>query len=524
MYYTKKINLIISIIILFTILVSLSTPIFATESNNITTRNLAMFATIAYADLENINNYITSPDSDINSLTFKNHNMVTDTELSSLTSSTVLLGINLSGQVEDTYSYLFYNLASTNEISDWKLINYTKINTYNIMRKGAMFTAMTFKRNNDIVIAYRGTDFDDIGDWAQDIQYGIIGRSGQEELAREYGVKIAETFPNCNIYVTGHSLGGYLAQIGGAAILESPYKNNVNEIGYFNGMGLYFWSNTREYLYQAKLISKETYNILTNPCTPYNYTQSSAQSTLTNWYNNGGKLVSYYIKGDVISSLGTHYGKKIGFNPAQACINHHKHTDISLENRHLNNLYKSLNNLKNRLNLNILQKDGVDLIDKITHFASELLFNNNLSSYVDLYSPDTLIGYIWITHETDSFFAVEEEKLDIHFNTPSTIKNRKCSTATLIVETGTSELISSKLTTSNISLSSLGNRRIQIISISDPVHSQDENGNNTYTYTINLKGKALIGNTRLILNANSLKTNTNSNIRIVSNYIRTKLI
>ena len=341
---------------------------------------------------------------------------------------------------------------------------------------------------------------------------------------REYGVNFAETFPNCNIYVTGHSLGGYLAQIGGAAILESPYKNNVNEIGYFNGMGLYFWSNTRDYLYEAKLISKETYNILTNPCTPYNYTQSSAQSTLTNWYNNGGKLVSYYIKGDVISSLGTHYGKKIGFNPAQACINHHKHTDISLENRHLNNLYKSLNNLKNRLNLNILQKDGVDLIDKITHFASELLFNNNLSSYVDLYSPDTLIGYIWITHETDSFFAVEEEKLDIHFNTPSTIKNRKCSTATLIVETGTSELISSKLTTSNISLSSLGNRRIQIISISDPVHSQDENGNNTYTYTINLKGKALIGNTRLILNANSLKTNTNSNIRIVSNYIRTKLI
>ena len=39
---------------------------------------------------------------------------------------------------------------------------------------------MTFKRGSDIVIAYRGTDFDDIGDWMQDFFYGLVGYAGQE--------------------------------------------------------------------------------------------------------------------------------------------------------------------------------------------------------------------------------------------------------------------------------------------------------------------------------------------------------
>lgn len=405
MNFYKKINLIVLMVILFTILTNIAMPLFATEQKNISTRNLAMFATIAYADLENIDNYIPTPDNNINSLSFKNYNMITDTDLSSLTTSTVLMGINLSGQVEDTYSYLFYNLASTNEVSDWKLINYTKINTYNIMRKGAMFTAMTFKRDNDIVIAYRGTDFDDIGDWAQDIQYGVIGRSGQEEFTRQYGVKIAEAFPDCNIYVTGHSLGGYLAQIGGAAILESPYKNNVKEIGYFNGMGLYFWSNARDALYDAKLISKETYNILTNPCTPYNRTQASTQSTLTNWYNNGGKLVSYYIKGDVISSLGTHCGSSVGFNAAETCINHHYNTTIRFKNKYLNKMATSISLITQNIIL-ILNKLEIDIIIQLVSFISHLAFNNDISPYIKLYDSTSIIGYVWTTHETDSFFAI----------------------------------------------------------------------------------------------------------------------
>ena len=41
--------------------------------------------------------------------------MVTDSELKSIQTNTNLLGIPLSDEKEDTYSYLFYGLASTDE-------------------------------------------------------------------------------------------------------------------------------------------------------------------------------------------------------------------------------------------------------------------------------------------------------------------------------------------------------------------------------------------------------------------------
>lgn len=542
MVFNKKINFTISIVILFTMLISLSAPIFAAETNNITTRNLAMFATIAYADLENINNYIPSPDTNIDNLTFNNYNMVTDSQLSTITSSTELLGLNLSGQTEDTYTYLFYNLASTNEVSDWKIINYAKINSINFIDKMALFTAMTFKRGNDIVIAYRGTDFDDIGDWLQDLKYGIAGEAGQEELTQAYALKIAEAFPNCNIYVTGHSLGGYLAQIGGAKLLDSQYRNNVKEIGYFNGMGLFFGSNIKSTLLDIGLINRDTYNKLTDLSSNLNTIQRSSQIALTNWFNEGGKLISYHINGDPISSLGTHCGKSIGFNAADECINHHRYTNISSDSKFVNSIISSFSDIGNflenngiareirefldristdKINLRVNELTSANIVGKLVSCISTLAFNNNISPYIEMYDSQTLMGYIWTTHETDSFFGIPVEKLEIHINTPPDIKYKKQATLTVIVNTGGAELNSTNLTKSNFTLSN--SSRLKLVSVSSPTISRDSEGNNIYTYKVVVQGGVVIGNSRISLKANSLYVGSRGNKQIASNYIRTKL-
>lgn len=426
MIFTKKIKSIISIVFLFAIICTIYIPVYAgntNSSNNITVRNLAMFASIAYANLENIKDYDLKPDQNINSLTFNNYAMVTDSQLSSITTSTELLGLNLSGQTEDTYTYLFYNLASTSEVNDWEIINYAKIKSINAIDKSALFTAMTFKKDNDIIISYRGTDFDDLGDWLQDLSYGLAGRCGQEELAEKYAINVVQNFPTSNIYVTGHSLGGYLAQIGGAKLLESLYKNNIKEISYFNGMGLYFWSNLRDTLLETNLISQCIYDKLSDPSSLNNKTQSSAKSTLENWYKNGGKLISYHINGDIVSSLGTHCGKSVGFNASDECIKHHHNTDIQFVNIGLSSILTNFRELKHFLpQHNTLILKCIDVTSKLVSFVSDVALNNDISPYIKLYNPSSLIGYIWITHETDSFFGISSEKLDVNISTSNIIK------------------------------------------------------------------------------------------------------
>lgn len=529
-----KTKSIISLMIIFSMILCMATPIFAAESNNITIRNLAMFATISYANLEEINNYNVNPDTDINQLHFYNHNMVTDAQLASITSSTVLLGINLSGQVEDTYTYLFYNLATTNEVNDWKLVNYAKMQSVNGINKNALFTAMTFKRNNDIVIAYRGTDFDDLGDWLQDITYGIAGKTGQEELAQNYAIKVAEQYPNSNIYVTGHSLGGYLAQIGGAKLLQSNYRGNVREIGYFNGMGLYFWSNLRDSLLKAKIITQETYDAVTDPNTLNNRYQSAAKTALEGWYAEGGKLVSYHINGDPISSLGTHCGKSVGFDSAEACIGHHHYTDISFESKVLDGMYKTFRKMQNKYNKlqefidehslikfnNYFETKALNALNLLISEVCNTALNTDISPYINKYDPTTLIGYIWTTHETDSFFGQTEEKLEISFNAPKTIVYKKNSTVTLTVNTGGAELQNPYLKVSDFSSSNT--RRSTIVSVSNPTVKK-VNNENIYTYTITVKGGLIIGKSNLTLKPNVLYAGSLKNRATASDYFKTKL-
>lgn len=526
----KSIIIIISVIFIVLVMPS---NVFGLSERQVTTRNLAMFASLAYADLENIKGYneqivIDTNENDKliqnfrfnridkideNELTFKETKMVTDAELSSIKSSTTLLGIPLSDEEEDTYSYLFYGLASTNEVTDWEIVNYTKFRT-TVIKGTAEFTAMTFKKGNDIVISYRGTDFDDIGDWTQDIMYGLIGYAGQENLAQDYAKIVAKHYieenENINIYVTGHSLGGYLAQIGGAALVEENYIDNLKEIGYFNGMGLHFFSNIVSNLkvqntkLQKYNISNSEYKQITDRESVLNRTQDKAKKALIYFKNRGGKLVSYHINGDIVSSLGTHIGEERGFDAYNVCINHHS---------------------GNKLLKDCITENGFKLIQKF--------LNKDISGYVDKYRPVWMLKYVWITHETDSFFGVlpHEDgtlpsRIEAEFNSPSTIKYRKTANATLTIKAVGGKLENDVITRNNFIVSN--NERLQIVSVSKPKISKTSYGYE-YKYTLVLKGKIVIGNSTITLKPNILKVKLNNqnefvkNNILVSENIRTKL-
>jgi hypothetical protein len=478
-----SINIILSILVISLLINFLPSKVYAAENNNssiITTRNLAMFASLAYADLEKIPNYTIKKDDNINNkLSFIETSMVTDNQLKTVTTGTNLLGIDLSGkksgEIENTYEYLFYDLASTDEVKDWKIVNYTKFNT-SVIKGTAEFTAITFKKDNDIVIAYRGTDFDDIGDWLQDMKYGLIGYAGQEKPTQDYAIKVAEQYPNCNIYVTGHSLGGYLAQIGGAALIEKGYTSNLKEIGYFNGMGLFFLSNINNDVKKKYNISQSTYDKYIKN---FNETQSNAKTALTEWYNNGGKLIAYRINGDIVSAIGEHCGAVEGFNADPKCIAHHD-----------GNCTSAFSVFKVKLLLRTIK----------------LAFNYNPSLYVAAYKPDTLLNYVWITHETDSFFS----NINIDIDPINEIKVNETKQIPVNVTTFGSELSSTRFSTFKIAFC---NKNIKLVGMPKFIDCKDnKNGSYTYSYIITIKAVSA-GKTDLSIKGNAFALKNNRTIK-----------
>lgn len=515
------ISILLVILIISLSICSVLANSYTVPHNTVTARNLAMFASLAYADLENIETYadklnlkskttlnlLTEIKSD--NLTFDEIDMVTDEQLRNIQSNTMLLGIPLSDEKENTYDYLFYGLASTDEIKDWKIVNYTKFDT-TVAKGTAQFAAMTFKKDNDIVIAYRGTDFDDIGDWLQDICYGLVGYAGQEGVTQDYAKIVAEYYTRNNndvhIYVTGHSLGGYLAQIGGAALAsDKNYVDNLKEISYFNGMGLKFWSNIVKNissLTQYK-INNTKLKELKSDTSHINTIQNNAKYSLTNFKNNGGTVNAYHINGDIVSSLGTHIGTKIGYDAHNICINHHNGNQSTT---------KVANEIEKKLTKGLFK------------IISPFL-NDEVSKYIDKYSPSDLLDYVWITHETDSFFGVlpyEDGSLpasiNIELSVPSKIKRNKTANATLTVTTIGGSLKDSTLKTNNFVLSNKAS--LKLTSVSKPVITKQKNGYK-YVYTLRLKGGSVIGISKLNLKANVLTMNINNDL-CTSEFSKTK--
>ena len=78
------------------------------------------------------------------------------------------------------------------------------------------FYACVLKKDNNIIIAYRGTNSDSWADLKNDISMGVKIKPEQAKNALNLYDQIHYEYPNCSIELTGHSLGGSLAQIVGA--------------------------------------------------------------------------------------------------------------------------------------------------------------------------------------------------------------------------------------------------------------------------------------------------------------------
>lgn len=129
-------------------------------------------------------------------------------------------------------------VGTSAEMKGWKVVE----SVYNPVTG---FEAAAYARDNNIVIATRGSESHDLADVLQDwVLADVLGYlSGfnaqlpaMETFIRHISAKYGTKYDN--FYVTGHSLGGYLALMSGAQLVEHGLTAKIKKLDTFNGLGL----------------------------------------------------------------------------------------------------------------------------------------------------------------------------------------------------------------------------------------------------------------------------------------------
>lgn len=132
---------------------------------------------------------------------------------------------------------------ASNELKRWEVITTSK-NNFGDYCSWAGMQAAAYKCDNNIVIAYRGTEINTLAGFFNDVLLGdvaslLTGLNVQTIPAKNFVRHVLSQYggKGYNIYVTGHSLGGYLSYMGAVELYDggcTPKKVDV-----FNGYGVH---------------------------------------------------------------------------------------------------------------------------------------------------------------------------------------------------------------------------------------------------------------------------------------------
>lgn len=320
-----------------------------------------------------------------------------------------------------------HNYATSKELDGWQLVDYTAQKTAKVTTGlDRLFNAYTLKKGNNIIILFRGTDFADITEWIQHLSYATSSVHKQEAYAEKYVLQQAKKYKDCNIYITGHSLGGYLTEIA-ASTLTKAIENGKNNSTDWDG-----WNLNKVYNINDLLDSNGTFNdykdinfvqavgfngmgLLFNAKTTDEVTKQDKKIEVlknigTNEYGES-KLINYNVKGDVVSSLGLQFGEIREIKAALDSVTYHRKnykflnkgnellTKILAPNNSSSQLYKFSNSVNKTISLD-------------NYLRSDVVANYNY------YNTKSIVAYLNLTHESDEFACLlngnENAKVNIY--------------------------------------------------------------------------------------------------------------
>ena len=252
--------------------------------------------------------------------------------------------------------------GSDDYVRDWVVAGYVDADVP--LFAGTRFSDTVYVRGDDVVLAYRGTSEDP--EWINDVEGFLSNFTLEEPKARDMVRMVARKYAASgkSVYITGHSLGGYLAQVGAVELIRDGRADKLRSCEYFNGMGL-------DYAPWAPL-----YDV------PNPFNHAAERLLLLSYAKSGGTLVLHRMYGDFVSPLGTHSGQVRTYQPHPDCVRNHMEMHRKRKEK---GAVDDTFDFKLTVTLSGFDNDGWELF--------------RYGRSMGLYGEDLL----WIVHETDSF-------------------------------------------------------------------------------------------------------------------------